>query len=239
MSRQLHIAVRRGFSLIELLVVISIISLLIAMLLPALSAAREAANRSACMNNFKHIGLGRIMYETDFGFLLPIEIKWNPPSATPRSWWQSSIDLYVGGKGPDAHSDKDRVSSGVWACPTARPTQYNTLKSGSALRANASGYAATSFMVINWDTPSNQQHVSPSAVAKPSQCLSVLEQNDAWIHVNTSRHQIDAVFVGVLKHSNGANFLFVDGHVEGLDATHGVFQSNKTPGKPYWSLSGQ
>ena len=116
---------RGGFTLVELLVVIAIIGILVALLLPAIQAAREAARRGQCLNHLKQIGLAIHMYHDTK--------KATPPTRMPchHGTWASTIWPYLEEGVVAQRWDKEQsyhyqpieniqVQVSVYLCPTRR-----------------------------------------------------------------------------------------------------------------------
>ena len=98
MSRTNPRVARRGFTLVELLVVIAIIGILVALLLPAIQAARESANRSQCANNLKQLILGLHNYHDTYA-RFPIGTRFSLRNGQPRNTngcnWRIGVLPYI------------------------------------------------------------------------------------------------------------------------------------------------
>ncbi len=122
-------AARRGFTLVELLVVIAIIGVLVALLLPAIQAARESARASQCKNHLKQLGLAVHQYHDTMG-RLPAGWTANQPEGVPGWGWSAALLPYLEQRSLD-ESLKRHLSIADPANQQSRETVLPVLLCGS------------------------------------------------------------------------------------------------------------
>ena len=147
---------RQIFTLVELLVVVAIISILAALLLPALKSARHQALSIGCKNNLKSFGAAHAMYQLDWnGFLLPYY---------KSSWWEEAISPYLGMQ--EYQSPYVKPGS-VFTCPVN--PDYPSLGYNKSMN-QTSGYTT----VVN----------NISAFTNPSGKVFMIDANTGVVHVS-------------------------------------------------------
>jgi prepilin-type N-terminal cleavage/methylation domain-containing protein/prepilin-type processing-associated H-X9-DG protein len=156
--RRLSIQERRGFTLVELLVVIAIIGILVALLLPAVQAARESSRRTKCQNHLKQIGLAFHNHHDTMGFFPSGGWGWNwvgDPNRgfdqkQPGGWVFNCLPFMEGGNIHGMGTSKTatdleqalarmvQTPIDTMNCPSRRmarlyPTPYASFNTGSSL----------------------------------------------------------------------------------------------------------
>jgi prepilin-type N-terminal cleavage/methylation domain-containing protein/prepilin-type processing-associated H-X9-DG protein len=120
---------KRGFTLVELLVVIGIIAVLIGILMPALSRARKAARTTACLSNLRQMGNAWVMYLGDSKGRLPHSVWHNQPPGV--SWTPERFNEFIWHGFIFGILGDYRVGSGQVLCPEAQdPIPFNMSSSG-------------------------------------------------------------------------------------------------------------
>jgi prepilin-type N-terminal cleavage/methylation domain-containing protein/prepilin-type processing-associated H-X9-DG protein len=229
---------RKAFTLIELLVVIAIIAILAAILFPVFAQAKAAAKKTACLSNFKQLGLGTNMYLNDYDDLMPYTGDFNGFWA-----WYPSEECYngatvckLGFMDPGAFQNWGQEiypyvkNLGVYICPTAPKVTgvaygfTNTAGAGNTsydyngavvgVSSTSMSSPATTIVLQSADGTSIDAYMQPTIFNTLSNATNTL------VTVNGAPlcNGIDISWMGEV-HGKGDNYSFADGHAKNYQRT--------------------
>jgi prepilin-type N-terminal cleavage/methylation domain-containing protein len=215
---------RAGFTLVELLVVIGIIAVVIAIVLPAMSRAREAARAVACASNLRQIGIATLAYAGRNQGFLPVPVLGTsvkggrPESAIWGTDQPGILDFTQGTLIPDLGGP--RVAEQLFKCPSDE--EPRSLSARYVLRVRNFSYIFNN-LGEGYDPSSGFKSYRISRIPHPAEKALIYENGDsanlnfAPVMYNAVPMEVAHLIIG-LRHHNRSNVFCADGHVELFDS---------------------
>ncbi len=165
---------RKGFTLVELLVVIGIIALLVSILLPALGRAREQARQIKCLSNVRQLGMAMLMYVNENRGQYPFHADGGGMHNEDWIWWQAvrQPDFKYGGI---AHYlSADNANADTYRCPSDDINDRPRVLFGESYKFS---YTFNFFVASNGHYPFKDA-VTYATIREPSHKIVMVEESE-------------------------------------------------------------